>query len=49
MVNDSKEDEVPNLEILDETGAPLTEGIDFDSLDETEGGPEEVDDYEDLN
>jgi hypothetical protein len=49
MVYDSKEDEVPDLEILDETGAPLSEGIDFDSLDETEGGPEEVDDYEDLN
>lgn len=49
MVYDSKEDEVPDLEILDEDGAPLSEGIDFDSLDENEGGPEAVDDYEDLN
>jgi hypothetical protein len=49
MVYDSKEDEVPDLEILDEDGAPLSEGIDFDSLDENDDGPEAVDDYEDLN
>jgi hypothetical protein len=53
MVYDSKEDEdeVPDLEILDEAGAPLSAGLDFDSLDDNEGAPEsiEMDDYEELN
>ena len=46
MIYDSNE-EVPDLEILDESGAPLS-NIDFDSLDEM---PESIntDDYEELN
>ena len=46
MIYDSYE-EVPDLEILDESGAPLS-NIDFDSLDEM---PESIntDDYEELN
>jgi hypothetical protein len=45
------EDDVPALEILDEEGTPLSEGLDFDDLDEAQRGPEnlEMDDYEELN
>jgi hypothetical protein len=48
---DEDEDDVPALEILDEQGTPLAEGLDFDDLDEKPAGPEslEVGDYEDLN
>ena len=44
-----EEDEVPALEILDEQGTPLAEGLDFDDLEEK---PEEslgMGDYEELN
>lgn len=46
-----EEDDVPALEILDEEGTPLSEGLDFDDLDETQRDPENLgmDDYEDLN
>ena len=48
---DEDEDDVPALEILDEVGAPLSEGLDFDSLDEKKDDNEEtgVGDYEELN
>jgi hypothetical protein len=48
---DEDEDDVPALEILDEQGTPLAEGLDFDDLDEKPTGPESlgVGDYEDLN
>ena len=53
MVYDSKEDddEVPDLEILDDAGAPLSAGLDFDSLDDNEQTSENMamDDYEELN
>jgi len=55
MIYDPKDgdenDDVPALEILDDVGAPLSEGIDFDSLDEKKDGNEEmgVGDYEELN
>ena len=45
-------DETPALEILDEVGAPLYEGIDFDDLNEKKSEDEGLlgeDDYEDLN
>jgi hypothetical protein len=45
-------DETPALEILDEVGAPLSEGIDFDDLNEKKSEDEGLlgeDDYEDLN
>ena len=45
------DDEVPALEILDEQGTPLAEGLDFDDLEAKEEGPESLgdEDYEDLN
>lgn len=50
MVYDSKEDEVPDLEILDENGTPLSAGVDFDSLNENENDNEVIgeSDYEEL-
>lgn len=46
---DDEEDEVPALEILDEVGASLSEGLDFDSLDEQQE-PDilNTNDYEEL-
>jgi hypothetical protein len=48
---DGDENEVPALEILDEQGTSLSEGLDFDDLDEKEAKPEDLgtDDYESLN
>ena len=53
MVYDARdeddEDEVPALEILDEVGASLSEGLDFDSLDEQqEPDSLNTNDYEEL-
>jgi hypothetical protein len=54
MIYDPKdgdgEDEVPALEILDEQGTPLTEGLDFDDLEEKPQTSEGlgVGDYEEL-
>ncbi len=53
MVYDARdeddEDEVPALEILDEVGAALSEGLDFDSLDEKpESDNLDSNDYEEL-
>jgi hypothetical protein len=46
---DDEEDEVPALEILDEVGASLSEGLDFDSLDEQqEPDSLNTNDYEEL-
>lgn len=46
-----EDDDVPALEILDEQGTPLSEGLDFDDLEAKEEGPESLgdEDYEDLN
>jgi hypothetical protein len=46
-----EDDEVPALEILDEQGAPLSEGLDFDDLDEKKSTSEEIEDgdYEVLS
>ena len=55
MIYDPKDGEedndVPALEILDDVGTPLSEGLDFDSLDEKKDKCEEmgVGDYEELN
>ena len=53
MVYEPKDDEddVPALEILDEQGTPLYEGLDFDDLEEVPAVPEDLGlgDYEDLN
>jgi hypothetical protein len=51
MVYDSKEDDVPDLEILDDSGEPLSAGIDFDSLDNNEEEAERIgeEDYEELS
>jgi hypothetical protein len=48
---DGDENEVPALEILDEQGTSLSEGLDFDDLNEKEAKPEDLgtDDYESLN
>ena len=48
---DGDENDVPALEILDDVGIPLSEGLDFDSLDEKKDKNEEmgVGDYEELN
>ena len=48
---DGDENNVPALEILDEQGISLAEGLDFDDLDEKEAKPEDLgtDDYESLN
>ena len=48
---DEDEDDVPALEILDEEGTPLTDGLDFDELEEKPDGPESlgIGDYEELN
>jgi hypothetical protein len=47
---DGIEDGVPDLEILDDSGTPLSEDIDFDSLDKKEE-PTDISslDYEELN
>jgi hypothetical protein len=44
-------DETPALEILDESGTPLSEGIDFDDLNDKKSEDEGIglDDYEELN
>ena len=50
MIFDPKdEDDVPVLEILDESGAPLSEGLDFDDLDEKKEENMDIEDYEELN
>jgi hypothetical protein len=53
MIYDPKdgEEEVPALEILDEQGTSLAEGLDFDDLDERPAQPEDLGlaDYEELN
>jgi hypothetical protein len=50
MVFDPKdEDDIPVLEILDEAGAPLSEGLDFDDLDEKKDDDMGIEDYEELN
>ena len=48
---DGDENNVPALEILDEQGTSLSEGLDFDDLDSKEANPEDLgaDDYESLN
>ena len=48
---DGDENNVPALEILDEQGTSLSEGLDFDDLDNKEGKSEDLgtDDYESLN
>jgi hypothetical protein len=48
---DQDEEEVPALEILDETGMPLSEGIDFDDLDENKNTSDGIEDgdYEVLS
>ena len=48
---DGDENNVPALEILDEQGTSLSEGLDFDDLDDKEAKPEDLgtDDYESLN
>ena len=48
--DDDEDNEVPALEILDDIGAPLSEGLDFDSLDEKKDENEEMGlgDYEEL-
>ncbi len=47
--DEDEDDEVPALEILDEVGASLSEGLDFDSLDEKpESDNLDTDDYEEL-
>jgi hypothetical protein len=52
---DGEEDDVPALEILDEQGTPLAEGLDFDELDESKADSEKTDndigigEYEELN
>jgi hypothetical protein len=48
---EDEEDGVPDLEILDETGTPLSEGMDFDSLDKKEESAQDISalDYEELN
>ncbi len=43
-----EEDDVPALEILDEQGTPLAEGLDFDDLDEKPTESLEEGDYESL-
>jgi hypothetical protein len=49
--NEDDEEEVPALEILDDQGAPLSEGLDFEDLNEKEDEPESLGltDYEELN
>ena len=46
-----EDDDVPALEILDEQGVPLSEGLDFDDLEEKPVEPESLGmgDYEELN
>lgn len=46
-----EDDEVPALEILEEEGTPLAEGLDFDDLDNAKSESEAmgVGDYEELN
>lgn len=48
--DDSKNEISPVLEIMDETGTPLSDGVDFDSLDAPElSEPLDIDDYETLS
>jgi hypothetical protein len=54
MIYDPKDDDennVPALEILDDQGISLSEGLDFDDLDDKEAKSEDLgtDDYESLN
>ena len=53
MIYEPKEsdDDIPALEILDEQGTPLAEGLDFDDIDEKQNKTESLrtEDYEDLN
>lgn len=46
---DDDEDDVPALEIIDEQGTPLSEGLDFDDLNETETENLGISDYDELN
>ena len=49
MIFDSKEDEdTPDLEILDDIGAPLSEGLDYDDLDDDKPQGISENDYEEL-
>ncbi len=49
--DEDEDDDVPALEILDDQGAPLSEGLDFEDLNEKESESEGlgVADYEELN
>jgi hypothetical protein len=49
--DDDEDDDVPALEILEEQGAPLSEGLDFEDLGENEQESESLGmgDYEELN
>lgn len=49
--DEDEDDNVPVLEVLDEVGIPLSEGLDFDNLDDTNSNNNEIseDDYEELN
>jgi hypothetical protein len=52
MIYDPKDSEteegVPDLEIMEENGIPLSEGLDFDSLDQQEPMGMDSNDYEEL-
>jgi hypothetical protein len=52
MIYDPKESEteegIPDLEIMDENGVPLSEGLDFDSLENSEPSGMDANDYEEL-
>jgi hypothetical protein len=49
--DEDEDDEIPALEILEEQGAPLSEGLDFEDLNEKESESEGLGmaDYEELN
>jgi hypothetical protein len=50
MIFDSKDEDedTPDLEILDDIGAPLSEGLDYDDLDESKPQGMSESDYEEL-
>lgn len=47
--DDDDEDDVPALEIIDEQGTPLSEGLDFDDLNENNTENLGINDYDELN
>jgi hypothetical protein len=51
LVYDSNEDDIPDLDILEEKGVPLSAGLDYDNLDDTQNeiGKISEDEYEVLN